>query len=293
MGTGLRVFRTAVDQLSIREEQILRLAANGLLDKQIASELSVTENTLRTYWRRIRLKLGEAPRSALAAHYIKGRSVEDFQDRGAWTLDVERKIVDYHGDREILPRGEISLEEALTSFHADDRERMADLIQTLSRIDAPPITVMVRVITPQGVQVVTTRLECVRDNQGKVIQIVGKPVPILDLTLTPERRAHFGVYRRDLISGAVDIDDGFREIYRIGIGERNIREAVLERYCPASRDKMSGMVEGMVESGPGRRRWTACLCFSDGEKLRVSGQSYLEEQAGRPTAFVGVVVAFY
>jgi len=57
--------------LSSRESQILGLAASGLLDKEIGPELGVSQNTLRTYWKRIRAKLGDGTRSALAGTYIR------------------------------------------------------------------------------------------------------------------------------------------------------------------------------------------------------------------------------
>ena len=60
--------------LSAREEQILGLAASGLLDKEIVRELGVSIHTLHTYWKRIRAKLGEGNRSALVAEYVRSQS---------------------------------------------------------------------------------------------------------------------------------------------------------------------------------------------------------------------------
>ena len=58
--------------LSGRERQILGLAASGMLDKNIAFELNISLNTLRTYWQRIRQKCGSVPRAALTASFVKG-----------------------------------------------------------------------------------------------------------------------------------------------------------------------------------------------------------------------------
>ena len=60
--------------LSAREEQILGLAASGLLDKEIVRELGVSIHTLHTYWKRIRAKLGEGNRSALVAEHVRSQS---------------------------------------------------------------------------------------------------------------------------------------------------------------------------------------------------------------------------
>jgi DNA-binding CsgD family transcriptional regulator/GAF domain-containing protein len=59
--------------LSDREQQILGLAAAGLLDKQISHELGLSLNTLRTYWTRIRQKGGNLPRAALTVSFVQGQ----------------------------------------------------------------------------------------------------------------------------------------------------------------------------------------------------------------------------
>lgn len=58
------------DLLSNREREILELAAQGKLDKEIVKELGVSINTLRTYWNRIRSKVGDLSRSAFAAAWV-------------------------------------------------------------------------------------------------------------------------------------------------------------------------------------------------------------------------------
>lgn len=58
-------------RLSERESEIVGLAAQGLLDKEIAVELAISTNTLRTYWGRIRAKLGRVTRSGLVAAWLQ------------------------------------------------------------------------------------------------------------------------------------------------------------------------------------------------------------------------------
>ena len=53
--------------LSLRETEVLRLVARGLQNREIANDLDVTENTVRTYVRRILAKLGCQSRSEAAA----------------------------------------------------------------------------------------------------------------------------------------------------------------------------------------------------------------------------------
>jgi DNA-binding CsgD family transcriptional regulator len=58
-------------ELSGREKQILGLSAAGLVDKNIATDLDISVNTLRTYWARIRRKSGNLPRAALTAEFVR------------------------------------------------------------------------------------------------------------------------------------------------------------------------------------------------------------------------------
>ncbi len=54
-------------QLSRQEEKVLNLARQGLGDKQIALELALSADTVRTYWQRIRQKVGAATRAEIVA----------------------------------------------------------------------------------------------------------------------------------------------------------------------------------------------------------------------------------
>lgn len=54
-------------QLSRQEEKVLSLARQGLGDKQIAVELGLSTDTVRTYWQRIRQKVGAATRAEIVA----------------------------------------------------------------------------------------------------------------------------------------------------------------------------------------------------------------------------------
>jgi len=51
------------DLLSSRESDVVRAAAEGLADKEIASHLGLSVTTVRTYWERIRQKLGAVNRT--------------------------------------------------------------------------------------------------------------------------------------------------------------------------------------------------------------------------------------
>ena len=50
----------SMGKLSQRERQVVLLAADGLVDKEIAGELGVTTATVRSYWSRLRKKTSGA-----------------------------------------------------------------------------------------------------------------------------------------------------------------------------------------------------------------------------------------
>jgi PAS domain S-box-containing protein len=54
-------------QLSRQEERVLNLARQGFGDKQIALELGLSPDTVRTYWQRIRTKIGAGTRAEIVA----------------------------------------------------------------------------------------------------------------------------------------------------------------------------------------------------------------------------------
>lgn len=59
--------------LSEREREILNLASTGFIDKEIANRLNISLTTVRTYWDRLRVKLGASNRThaiALAMPYL-------------------------------------------------------------------------------------------------------------------------------------------------------------------------------------------------------------------------------
>src|SRR5690242_5927007 len=53
--------------LSRQEEKVLFLARQGYADKQIAAELRLSADTVRTYWQRIRKKVGGQTRAEIVA----------------------------------------------------------------------------------------------------------------------------------------------------------------------------------------------------------------------------------
>jgi PAS domain S-box-containing protein len=61
-------------ELSEREQQLITLAAQGLTDIAIAHRLGISEPTVKSYWQRVRSKLGPYNRTELVAHALQEES---------------------------------------------------------------------------------------------------------------------------------------------------------------------------------------------------------------------------
>jgi len=96
-------------QLSDREREIVLLAAEGLGDKEIAGKLGIAEGTVRTYWDRLRPKIGATNRAQASAKLLvalyqeseqERRSeadrskliIENLKDFAIFGIDLKRKI---------------------------------------------------------------------------------------------------------------------------------------------------------------------------------------------------------
>lgn len=90
--------------LSERETQTLKLAAEGYTDQAIAIRLGISLATVGTYWGRIRTKLGQFNRTELVANYIKAAAAHRAQ-----TLRAENATLIHQLEELEAERNEISL----------------------------------------------------------------------------------------------------------------------------------------------------------------------------------------
>ncbi len=67
-------------ELSEREQQLITLATQGLTDVAIANRLGISEPTVKSYWGRIRSKMGPCNRTELVAHALKEESENVIQE---------------------------------------------------------------------------------------------------------------------------------------------------------------------------------------------------------------------
>jgi DNA-binding NarL/FixJ family response regulator len=61
----------AEDALSLRRREILALAADGLLDKQIGERLGISESTVRNHWHNLFQKLGAGNRTEAVTRALR------------------------------------------------------------------------------------------------------------------------------------------------------------------------------------------------------------------------------
>jgi DNA-binding NarL/FixJ family response regulator len=70
-------------QLSFREKQVVKLVAEGKLNKEIAYDLHLTEGTIKEYLNRIFRKLGLTNRTELAVWALKNHLAQPHDERVA------------------------------------------------------------------------------------------------------------------------------------------------------------------------------------------------------------------
>lgn len=80
--------RDHIEKLTLRERQLIRLASEGHTDTSIANRLAISPSTVKTYWERIRTKVGPYSRPELIAHIVRA--------------DAEAQIADLRTQNQIL-----------------------------------------------------------------------------------------------------------------------------------------------------------------------------------------------
>lgn len=74
--------------VTAREAEVLSLAADGLTDKEVADRLKVSQGTVRTYWNRIRKKLGATTRAQAVGAFVRSFAPSREDGPGASPADI-------------------------------------------------------------------------------------------------------------------------------------------------------------------------------------------------------------
>ena len=168
--------------LSKRERQVLGLAAAGLLDKEIAPQLGLSPNTLRTYWTRIRRKTGEVSRAGLSAAYLvadlysQDRSLTDLEFHEGWLLDLPRgeilasaSVSRFLGLRPGQPH---TLSELSRRIVQEDLGRFNEALSQITDGVRDYVDVFLRVSGIRVVRTVNLRLRSVRGPDNSVAKVI-------------------------------------------------------------------------------------------------------------------------
>jgi diguanylate cyclase (GGDEF)-like protein/PAS domain S-box-containing protein len=144
--------------LSPQEERVLALSASGLTDPAIAERMGVAIHTVRTYWQRIRAKVGGGTRAEIVTRNAqlqnaeltaeiaehretdrRLRSVLDAMPQIVWVTDAHKQIRyanrrcrEYMGDEAFA-----SIQEWTNFVHPDDLEATTETVRIQYDADAP------------------------------------------------------------------------------------------------------------------------------------------------------------
>jgi len=177
-----------LSKLSDREKIVLELAATGLADKEIGRDLSISLNTLRTYWSRIRTKLGEGTRASLVAAYVTrqprfGHDTSDVPARG-WILDLKTEMVlasDEHNRSYGLEPGMPHHRSLYAGgVHPGDISEASRQLESVIVGDVPIVHIVFRTVFPRAVETVHQTLIGIKGEDGQVEKVFGTKVDAHD-----------------------------------------------------------------------------------------------------------------
>ncbi|MHB8636909.1 MAG: PAS domain-containing protein [Fimbriimonadaceae bacterium] len=287
-----------IKALSRREDEVLSLAASGYLDKEICSQLGVSPNTLRTYWSRIRKKIGEAPRSALAVAYATDSTTHAVVDAGSpdWEVDLDRWTYRRLSPRQSVVEAdvgeEISFDDAIAIIHPEDAPNLLRLIEEIRHGHQSDLTFEVRVVTPIGIETTGSFVRVERGEDGHATRLIGTRSHNVDLRATGRPEVEVGYWERDLRTDKFTADDEFCRIFRIDPGDPDLRDVAMKRFHPAERQLTSTFVSSAVASNLRHARATHRLLQPDGSYRWITTDLRVEYDAKGPTRALGVVMAF-
>jgi DNA-binding CsgD family transcriptional regulator len=238
--------KTQFEALSDRERQVIGLAALGYADKQISEELGVSVHTLRTYWDRIRNKLGGLSRPALVAAYVSeqvaGGEIGLFEELGlhGWVMDAKTWLVrateetnEYHGLRPGIPH---HAKEYTRLIHPQDLPEFLEQLGRVRNGETRAVNAVYRNVVLGGTETVHTTLIGQRGKDGAVEKVYGMRIAHAECRPIAAPKVQFGRFSRSADGEAYEIDEGLASI--IGQEEtRTISEAELFACVPGALER--------------------------------------------------------
>ncbi len=213
-----------LSRLSPREAEVLSLASKGLLDKEIARELGLSLNTLRTYWNRIRMKAGESSRTGLATAWVseelrsqaQTESVPLDLDDSWWEFDAVNELV--RASKTLSERVGLTglewhpFEEYNRLVHPDDLKNKLELVKQVAELHLPYVSFVERYLLPEGMIHCHTFGEIFFED-GKFVLGKGHQVVMQSLEQQPRLRLGRWICHPD--SELIELDGDCNELFQL------------------------------------------------------------------------------
>jgi len=174
-----------LSSLSAREREVVSYAAAGRIDKEIAKELGISVNTLRTYWSRIRQKLGRVPRYSMVAQYIEeaaqsNRSTVMVEFSPDWELDLNTLIFKYVSEQPHPAKNYSGshLDTLLELIAPEDRDRMRTVVERARRGELEAFYYSASYANTG--EVGTAYVQVVRDAAGQPVKMLARRIPYVE-----------------------------------------------------------------------------------------------------------------
>lgn len=245
-------------RLSAREKEILTLAADGCLDKEIGARLGLSLNTLRTYWSRIRAKLDNLPRAALVSQFIHGTSNEEGAAPSAnpvWDFEIDlpkrvyRRLSRPSSDTRFMPGEDILYDEILERIHPEDRRKSELLLEGKVAPEVGEFHAMVRTIWPTGLVTGNTLQRVVRDENGVPVKILGRLLAAGDLRSPYVVPVPKGTWSINLITHQFSLSPECGEMLELDPSAPQLYEEFLSRFHKKAVDDAKRFVSQAIMSG--------------------------------------------
>ncbi len=241
-----------INSLSRQESLVLDLAAKGLLDKEISQELQISKNTIRTYWTRIRGKIGEQSRVGLVRSWLDEQMSEAsaFNIFRRWEITFERGHL-IGVDSEVLVVGitrHLNPERTSRYIHPDDFASFVDHLFTLIEGKETVASIQRRVIDGGKEYNAICLVRILRDHIGRPVNVLGYTIDEHEGTPASPRFVAAGMFVAEEPDGAFLPDDRCRQIFGVR-SESPTREEFLAQADPKVAEMFMASAVGGYESG--------------------------------------------
>jgi DNA-binding CsgD family transcriptional regulator len=234
-------------KLSEREMQILSYASAGYMDKEIVVQLGVSLNTIRTYWNRIRQKLGDSSRSAFAAAYttyIAASALTPLQGdvfAPDWEIDLKTDRIHFVSEHNRLDKSfrDAPLEDLLQAYEPEERAKLKDVCEKARAGLLDSFFLTGGSIATSENQLARSYCRVLAGENGKPWKLQGKRVAVVDVS---EEERPFYDWEVDLLNNTVTRKTDAWIGHAIPVGESVGLEQLICDYHPKDQAQLRGLI---------------------------------------------------